>query len=299
MSEPKALSKNQLVKAIEKLEKNPYDKLTILSDLGIGVVGAGAAGSAVAAFGGTSILFGLVTVAPPVGLVVGGAALGAVALVGVKRILIDGTFNGGKKAELLKQMKEQLKEVEAKEKSHQLDESDKTQFIILLKEPIQQNLISPEDAQALIEGIESGHISLSEGIQMVREIIESIDVQPAEAAKQLEPSEECGKTEFSTVLEDAIKRKLISHREARSLIESIRNDRLSFAAGIQKVREIVKLAETQKSDGGDKAEFIALLEDAVKQKLISPPDALSLIRDIKRDRLSFRDGIQKVREMSQ
>lgn len=239
MSEPKALTKNQLVKAIEKLEKNPYDKLTILSDLGIGVVGAGAAGSAVAAFGGTSLLFGLVTVAAPVGLVVGGAALGAAALVGVKRILIDGTFNGGKKAELLKQMKEQLTEVEAKEKSHQLDEGDKTQFIILLKEPIQRNLISPEDAQALIEGIESGHLPLSEGIKMVREIIESVDVPPIEAPRQLEPSEKSGKIEFSKLLEDAVKRKLISYQEARSLIDDIKRDRLSFRDGIQKVRERV------------------------------------------------------------
>ena len=61
MSEPKALTKNQLVKAIEKLEKNPYDKLTILSDLGIGVVGAGAAGSAVAAFGGAGLALALFT----------------------------------------------------------------------------------------------------------------------------------------------------------------------------------------------------------------------------------------------
>jgi len=239
MSDPKSLTKNQLVKAIEKLEKNPYDKLTILSDLGIGVVGAGAAGSAVAAFGGTSILFGLVTVAPPVGLVVGGAALGAAALVGVKRILIDGTFNGGKKAELLKQMKERLTEVEAKEKSHQLDESDKTKFIILLKEPIRQNLISPEDAQALIAGVESGHLSLSEGIQMVQEIIESVDIQPVETPQQPKPSDASDKIEFSTLLEDAVKRKLISYQEARALIDEIKRDRLSFRDGIKKVREMV------------------------------------------------------------
>ena len=81
MSENKTPTKEQILKAIEQLEKNPNDKLGILADIGIGVVGAASAGAAVAAFGGTSLLFGLITVAPPVGLVVGGAALGAAALV--------------------------------------------------------------------------------------------------------------------------------------------------------------------------------------------------------------------------
>lgn len=78
--------KEQLLQAINNLQKNPHDKLGILADLGIGTVGAVGAGAAVAAFGGTSVLFGLITVAPPVGLVVGGAALGASALVGLKRM---------------------------------------------------------------------------------------------------------------------------------------------------------------------------------------------------------------------
>ncbi|MDF0552065.1 hypothetical protein [Kamptonema sp. UHCC 0994] len=55
MSGNKSVAKEQILKAIEQLEKNPNDKLGILADIGIGVVGAGAAGAAVAAFGGTSI----------------------------------------------------------------------------------------------------------------------------------------------------------------------------------------------------------------------------------------------------
>ena len=96
MSANKTPTKEQILKAIEQLEKNPHDKLGILGDIGIGVVGAVGAGAAVAAFGGIPLLFGLITVAPPVGLVVGGAALGAAALVGVKRIF-DGTFDEEKK----------------------------------------------------------------------------------------------------------------------------------------------------------------------------------------------------------
>ncbi|MEG5174469.1 hypothetical protein [Microcoleus sp. B3-D7] len=177
MSGNKTLTKEQILKAIEQLEKNPHDKLGILADIGIGVVGAGAAGAAVAAFGGTSILFGLVAVAPPVGLVVGGAALGAAALVGAKRIFFDGTFNEGKKAEMLQQLKEQLREVETKERASKLGESDKTKFIVSLKEPVRLNLISPKEAQDLMRAVESGQIPIKEAINMVKAIIEAAQLQ--------------------------------------------------------------------------------------------------------------------------
>jgi hypothetical protein len=177
MSGNKSVNKEQILKAIEQLEKNPHDKLGILADIGIGVVGAGAAGAAVAAFGGTSILFGLIAVAPPVGLVVGGAALGAAALVGAKRIFFDGTFNEGKKAEMLQQLKEQLREVETKERASKLGESDKTKFIVSLKEPVRLNLISPKEAQDLMRAVETGQIPIKEAINMVKAIIEAAKLQ--------------------------------------------------------------------------------------------------------------------------
>ncbi|MEP6490436.1 hypothetical protein NDI43_22505 [Microcoleus vaginatus GB2-A3] len=177
MSGNKTLTKEQILKAIEQLEKNPHDKLGILADIGIGVVGAGAAGAAVAAFGGTSILFGLIAVAPPVGLVVGGAALGAAALVGAKRIFFDGTFNEGKKAEMLQQLKEQQREVEAKERASKLGESDKTKFIVSLKEPVRLNLISPKEAQDLMRAVETGQIPIKEAINMVKAIVEAAQLQ--------------------------------------------------------------------------------------------------------------------------
>lgn len=114
MSGNRTLTKNQIIKAIEELENNPDDKLGILADIGIGAAGAVGAGAAVAAFGGTSLLFGLITVAPPIGLIVGGAALGGAALVGLKRVFFDGTFTEGKRTELLSQLKKQLKDIEAK-----------------------------------------------------------------------------------------------------------------------------------------------------------------------------------------
>ncbi|MEG3939390.1 hypothetical protein QT995_14665 [Microcoleus sp. S36b_A3] len=159
------------------MAKNPDDKLGILAEIGIGVVGAGAAAGAVAAFGGTSILFGLIAVAPPVGLVVGAAALGAAALVGAKRIIFDGNFNEGKKAEMLQQLKEQLREVEAKERASKVRDSDKTKFIVSLKEPVRLNLITPQRAQDLMRAVESGQIPITDAIKMVQAIVEAAQPQ--------------------------------------------------------------------------------------------------------------------------
>ncbi|MBE9162153.1 MAG: hypothetical protein WBA89_09820 [Microcoleus sp.] len=173
MSANKTPTKEQILKSIEQLEKNPHDKLGILADIGIGVVGAAGAGAAVAAFGGVPVLLGLWVVAPPVGLVVGGAALGAAALVGVKRMLFDGTSDQGKKAEILKNLKEQLRDIEAKEKASNLQDSDKTKFIVSLKEPVRLNLISPKDAQDLIRAVESGQMTIKEAITMVKDVVEA------------------------------------------------------------------------------------------------------------------------------
>ncbi len=172
----KKLTKEEILRAIEELEKNPHDKLRILADIGIGAVGAAGAGAAVAAFGGTSMLFGLITVAPPVGLVVGGAALGAAALVGIKKILFDGTYTEGKRAEMLRQLKDLLREIEIKERASNISDSDKNKFYILLKEPIRLDLLTPEKAQQLISAVENGQIPITEAIKLLEDIIQSANV---------------------------------------------------------------------------------------------------------------------------
>ena len=169
----KTPTKEQILKSIEQLEKNPHDKLGILADIGIGVVGAAGAGAAAAAFGGASFLFRLITVAPPVGLVVGGAVLGAAALVGAKRMLFDGTFDDRKKAEMLKNLKQQAKDIEAKERASKLEDSDKTKFIVSLKEPVRLDLISPKDAQNLISAVENGKMAIKEAIKMVEDVVKA------------------------------------------------------------------------------------------------------------------------------
>lgn len=178
MSEIKPLSKEQILKAIEQLEKNPHDKLGILADVGIAGVGALGAGAAAAAFGGGSIpiLFGLmaIPVAAPLGVVAGGAVLGGAALVGVKKVLFDGSRMQGKKEEMLKQLKERLREVEAKERASHVKDDDKTNFHKFLYEPVKLELISPKDAQDLMMAVENGRMPLTEAYQLVQNLINSV-----------------------------------------------------------------------------------------------------------------------------
>ncbi|HEY9609458.1 hypothetical protein [Allocoleopsis sp.] len=169
----KTLTKEQLLKALEELEKNPQNRLGILADIGVGVVGAAGAGYAASVLGASAIFFGLIPVAAPVAVVAGGAALGGLAFVGIKKMLFDGTYDEGKRDQIRIQLEENLKDIEAKEKASNLGENDKNQFYTFLKEPVKFDLISPEDAQGLINAVESGKMSLKEAYHLVKDVINS------------------------------------------------------------------------------------------------------------------------------
>lgn len=180
MSGNKTLTKEQILKAIEELEKNPDDKLGILGDIGITALGAVGAGVAVAAAGITTSIpiitaitgIGMV-VAAPLGLVAGAALAGGAACYGVSRLIKGGGYNEAKKAEILQQLKQQARDIEAKERASNLQDSDKTKFIVSLKEPVRLDLISPKDAQDLISAVESGKMAIKEAIKMVEDVVKA------------------------------------------------------------------------------------------------------------------------------
>lgn len=174
MSESKTPSKEQILKAIEQLEKHPNDNLRFLADIGIGAVGAAGGGAAASVLGASAIFFGLLPVAAPLGVVVGGAALGGMALVGLKKALFDGTYMEGKKQQILEQLKERLKEIEVKERASHIKDNDKINFHKFLTEPLKLDLISPKDAHDLMMAVENGQIPLTEAYQLVQNLINSV-----------------------------------------------------------------------------------------------------------------------------
>jgi len=182
----KNLTKEQLLKAIEELQKNPTDKVGILADVGIvgvgAVLGAAGAGTLATAAGATSIpvlttvgsWVGLTLVgATPVGWLVGTAAAGAAVAYGVSRLVKGSGYDEGKTKQLIVQSKEKLKELEAKERASSVGDNDKTEFHIFLKEPVRLDLISPKQAQDLITTVESGQLPLKEAYELVQEVIEA------------------------------------------------------------------------------------------------------------------------------
>ena len=181
----KKLSKEELLKAIEQIENNPDDRINFLTDIGAIGVGAVGAGAAAFAFGGTAvpILFGLITVpvAAPIGVIAGAAALGGAALFGVKRFLIDGTHQEGQREEILRQLKEKLREMETEERKSTIGDNDKNKFYSFLKEPLMLNLISPEDAQRLMELVEKGELSISEAYEAVQDILSEVRGLPSKS----------------------------------------------------------------------------------------------------------------------
>jgi hypothetical protein len=179
MSKYENLTKEQLIKIIENLEKNPNDRVGILADIGVTALGAAGAGAAAAVLGTTTASIPIITavtgigmvVAAPVALVAGAAVAGGAAVYGMSRLIKDGGFNEGKRKQLLNDYKDRLKEVEAKERGSKIDEHDKTKFYSFLKEPLKYNLISPDDAHQLMQAVENGQIPLSEAYKLVKDIL--------------------------------------------------------------------------------------------------------------------------------
>lgn len=178
MSNNQNLTREQLLRAIERLERNPYDKVGIFADVGITALGAAGAGAAAVVLGSTTASIPLVTaltgigmvVAAPVGLVASAAVAGGAVLYGISRLIKDGGFNEGKREQLLNEYKERLKDIRAKEQCSEVKERDITDFYVFLKEPLKLDLISAEDVQNLIQSVESGRIPLGEAYELVGQL---------------------------------------------------------------------------------------------------------------------------------
>lgn len=100
-------------------------------------------------------------------------SLGGAALVGVKKMLFDGTYIQGVRATTLEQLKDNLKKIEAKQRQSSLGDDDKKDFILFLKEPLKAELISSEDAQGLMKAVASGQMPIKEAYHLVENIISS------------------------------------------------------------------------------------------------------------------------------
>ena len=164
---------------IERLKQNPDDKVGIFAEVGIAGVGMVAGGAAAAIFGATTASIPIVTaltgfgvvVAAPVALVGGAAVAGGAAAYGIAQLMRGSRYNEGKRNELLRSYQDKLKEIERKERIGNLKDKDKTNFYIFLEAPLKFNLISSEDAQALITAVENGQMPVKEAYNLIGNIL--------------------------------------------------------------------------------------------------------------------------------
>jgi hypothetical protein len=182
MSTESKRTKEELIQLIEKLERNPNDIIGIIADAGITVLGVAGGGATAALFGATTTSIPIITaltgislfMAAPVTLIAGAAIAGGAAAFGVSRLIKDGGFHEGKHQQLLNELNENLKEIELKERKSSLNEQDKIKFYSFLKEPINHQLISPDDAHKLIEFVNTGRIPLREAYKLMEQIIKEV-----------------------------------------------------------------------------------------------------------------------------
>lgn len=185
MVTPPKPTKEKLLKMIDKLESNPEDKVSILGDTGITLMGAGlgmAASGVIASAAGATSIFGVTTIAgwlgvtavaaTPVGWIVGCATAAGAAAYGISRLIHSGGLAEGRKKELLQQYKENAKKMEMKENANNIADSDKTIFIISIRDLIDKDVISPDDAASLIKNVEKGIISLSNAYSLLENLLD-------------------------------------------------------------------------------------------------------------------------------
>lgn len=186
MSSDKKITKKQLLKVIDELQTNPNDRVRILGDLGISVVGAGlgaAAAGTVATIVGTSSIPILTTAASwigvsalaatPIGWTIGVAAMGGVLAYGVSRLIRNGGLSEGRKNELLQTYQDRLREIHFKEQSETVTSIDRNRFITSLRELIEKDAIPAKKAFQLIEAVERGSMPISQAYNLVSAILHS------------------------------------------------------------------------------------------------------------------------------
>lgn len=101
-----------------------------------------------------------------------GAALAGGALAyGASRLVRSGGLSEGRKRELLQFYRERLQEMQRCEQAQEVTARDRNRFITSLREVIEKNAISPQQAFQLIDAVERGTMPLSQAYSLVAEFL--------------------------------------------------------------------------------------------------------------------------------
>jgi hypothetical protein len=263
-SNPESLgppTKDQLLKTIDHLKSNPNDRIRILGDGGITVLGAGlgggVAGPVAAALGGKAAigLFGWsLAAATPIGWIIGGVVAGSAAAYGISRLIRDGAISEGRKKELLQQFTEQLKDIKAKESANSITDADRTNFTISLRELIEKDILPPEDAAKMIAQVAQGIVPLSDALLLVQNLFQEQDLAIPVGVQQGIPIEQQltelrNRIQSNEVINDQHEKVLLRHEQAMLITaEQLSNNNSSIQKineSIDLIRESIQVANTE------------------------------------------------------
>ena len=216
MSTTIKVTKDQLLKLIDLLEAKPDDKGRILGDIGITVVGAGlgaAAAGTLATVAGVTSIFGVTSIAgwlgltvvaaTPVGWVVGAAAAAGAAAYTVSRLIRNGGMSEGKKEELLIRYREEARVIAAKEAAGKIEDSDRTRFIVALRDLIDKDVIPPDVAFRFIEQVERGGVPISQAFSMIHSLLKEVSLSK-EGNEPLDVREVSGVSQSTPVVDGGL-----------------------------------------------------------------------------------------------
>ena len=297
ISNPK-ITKDQLIKMIDRLEKNPEDKIRLLGDMGITFIGAGlgatAAGSIAGAVGATSI-FGLTAVAElvglsvfastPVGWIVGTTLAGGILAYGISRLIRDGGLAEGRKLELLQQYRKAAKDMQAKEQAASITESDKNAFIISIRELIDKDILSPDEAADLITHVEQGRIPLSQAFSMIESLLAE---SPSTEVKKSLSKEQIKELEY---LEKAHKDGFLSNEEFKKRVKNIMN-----MATAKAIKDNGWFSKFDLSDL-EVEKIITDISDSVSEKASTAVSSLKRIPDVELPNLNIKQTVHSISDL--
>lgn len=289
------ITKEQMISAIEAIQKNPNDKVRILGDIsiaGIGVTGGVAAAGTLATIGGATAIplltsgasfLGITAVAAtPVGWVIGAAALGGALTYGVSRLIKNGSQVEGQKKEVLVRLKEMLaRKIQETDKKDILENNE---LYNIIKELVKNDILPVDTAQRLIAGIESKSIQLEMAYELLLGIIQDMGSFYLLAPLAIKVSAIDGHIhdlELATIEHFFVTQFDHDENTIRQSLQTIKDDveKMSLDQVIEKTSLLVRALNVNASN--IKNNIFVLLEDIVNADSVVSQSEINLINEIK------------------
>lgn len=186
MSQTTKVSIDEYIRALEKMKKNPKDRIGILGELGaaglggvagVGVAGATASAAGVATLFGSSalasVLGGIFVTTTPVGWVVGSIALGGTVGYGISKLVSSGGKSDAIKKMNIRELKERIIKLKNQSQYPRKPNDKMSKIIEGIQLLIKNNKISQEASTDILTGIEKGSITIDFAFNTIQEILVS------------------------------------------------------------------------------------------------------------------------------